>query len=117
MSENLILESEKMVERKEITPLAQALCSARSCGLCKYFEPHRDPETKRVHPSKQGRCGWEMPEITWPLAYRRVGYGYGREQDPPKPYAAGIWKDTDAKSCACYEPNAEIRHGGPETHD
>jgi hypothetical protein len=51
-----------------------------------------------------------MPKITWPLAYRRAGYGYGlnygREQDPPKPYAAGVWKDTDAKTCACFSPNA-----------
>ena len=101
MSENpLILESEKLPERKEITPQP-----GRMCGSCKYFQPYRDPETKRVHPSKHGFCGWEMPQITWPMSYRRLGYGYAREQDPPKPYPTSIWADTDATSCACYDPN------------
>jgi hypothetical protein len=72
------------------------------CGSCKNFIPFRDPKTKRVHPSEQGRCGWEMPKITWPLAYRIKGYGYGRFEDPPIPFAGGVWNYTNAESCACH---------------
>ena len=73
------------------------------CGTCKYFEPYRDSDTHRIHPSRAGRCGWKMPEIKWPLAYRLSGYGTVAK-DPPHPYSAEVWKDTDAKTCACYEP-------------
>ena len=77
------------------------------CGNCKHYEPHRDSETGRVHPSKEGRCGWPLPKTKWPLAYRRAGYVYGRECDPSPPYAVGVWKTTNAGTCACFLPNAQ----------
>jgi hypothetical protein len=81
--------------------LAAAPCSA-ICGNCTHYEPHRDSQTGRVHPSKKGRCKWK-PNIKWAMAYRINGFG-GREQDPMV-YPVGVWKHTDAKTCACFSPN------------
>ena len=72
----------------------------QTCGTCRHYEPHRDPVTKRIRPSMPGACGWR-PEVTWSMAYRRSGYG-SIERDP-KVYPVDVWKNTDAKTCACYE--------------
>lgn len=85
-------------------------CSA-ICGNCNHYEPHRDSQTGRIHPSKQGRCGWK-PNIKWAMAYRRNGYGW-REQDPMV-YPVGVWNHTDAKTCACFSPNAELSDSRPK---
>ena len=87
--------------------LGDAPCSA-ICGNCTHYHPHRDSQTGRVHPSKQGRCGWK-PNIKWPMVYRRNGYGW-REQDPLVYPVGGVWKHTDAKTCACFSPNPKRRH-------
>lgn len=71
------------------------------CGDCSHFLPYRDPQTGRIHPTKQGRCGWK-PNIKWSMAYRRNGFG-SREEDPivsPGP----VWKHTNAKTCGCFSP-------------
>jgi hypothetical protein len=81
--------------------LGAAPCLA-ICGNCKHYEPYRDSQTGREHPSKQGRCGWK-PNINWPMAYRRKGYGWGEQV--PLLYPVGVWPDTDASSCACFSPN------------
>lgn len=33
------------------------------CGICKYFEPTRNPETGRPMPSKPGKCTYK---VSWP---------------------------------------------------
>jgi hypothetical protein len=83
--------------------LADEANARLECGNCSHYEPYRDSQTGRVHPSKQGRCGWK-PNIKWAMAYRRNGFGW-REQDPTV-YPVGVWKHTDAKTCACFSPNA-----------
>lgn len=86
------------------------------CGHCVHFQPYRDEVTKRVHPSKRGRCGWK-PTIQWAMAYRRSGYNYGREQDPVI-YPCAVWKHTDAATCACFveRKGAVERKGDDGTH-
>lgn len=42
----------------QLEPQAQTPV-VKICGNCRHFRPHVDPVTKRVHPSKLGRCGWE----------------------------------------------------------
>lgn len=74
------------------------------CGNCTHYEPHRDSQTGRVHPSKQGRCVWK-PNLKWPMAYRRNGYGC-HEQDPII-CPVKVWKHTDAKTCACFSPKGK----------
>lgn len=91
------------------TPVGQSLGAAplsAICGNCNLYEPHRDSQTGRVHPSKEGRCGWK-PNIKWSMAYRRNGFGWP-DQDPIV-YPVGVWKNTDAKTCACFSPNGN-RH-------
>jgi hypothetical protein len=82
--------------------------SALHCGNCIHYQPYHDSQTGRIHPTKQGRCGWKL-NIKWPMAYRRTGYGW-REEDPMM-YPVGVWKHTDAKTCACFSPNVERTHG------
>jgi len=71
------------------------------CGNCKHFQPYRDPATNHIHPTKKGRCGWR-PDIKWPMAFRRAGLG--RQEEDPRIYPVSVWKDTDAKTCACFSP-------------
>ena len=87
------------METLELTAEVAATPAPAVCGNCKFFEPHLGFKTKRVHPSKEGRCGWK-PNIKWALAYRRNGYGW-QEQDP-RLNAVGVWKWTDATTCACF---------------
>lgn len=88
--------TQEVVEHAASPPVSQI------CGNCKHFVPYRDQQTQRVHPSKKGRCGWS-PNIKWPMAYRRCGYG-SHEQDPLV-FPVGVWKYTNAKTCACFSPN------------
>lgn len=92
--------------KQPASPPLPAPAGSAICGNCKHYEPHRDSQTRRVHTSKQGRCGWK-PNIKWAMAYRRNGYGC-REQDPMV-YPVGVWKNTDAKTCACFSPNKDMR--------
>ena len=40
----------------------------KTCKDCIHFRPYRDPDTKRIHPSKKGECGWQHGIEHWPLA-------------------------------------------------
>jgi hypothetical protein len=83
------------------------------CGECRFFLPHRDTHTNRIHPSKRGACGWKPPKHKWPMAYRKAAHSF-REEDPRGPYPMPVWKHTNAKTCACFLPNvaSEPRPGG-----
>ena len=73
----------------------------KTCGNCRHFKPYVDQATKRVHPSKPGRCGWEhgvglpMPivsfggETVWDAIIRHGMISPGRWQD--------------AQDCKCWE--------------
>jgi hypothetical protein len=80
----------------------------KTCGSCEHFRPYVDEQTKRVHPSKRGECGWK-PGIVWPMAFRHNGYGY---QTDPRIIPVGVWPDTNAEGCACFSKTSRLKGGG-----
>lgn len=91
--DTLTLESEKV-------PTPTHVAVKPVCGACVHYQPHRDIQTGRVHPSKPGRCGWEMPEFEWPIAY--ICRAWGRDQLPSF-NPSYVYRDTNAAACKCFK--------------
>lgn len=67
------------------------------CMTCKFADWKRTA-AGRLHPDGQGRCRWQMPEITLPKAFYYVGY-----HSTPKPSGGQIErKHDDERECAAW---------------
>lgn len=71
--------------------------TTRTCKDCVHFRPYRDPDTKRIHPSKKGACGWHHGIEHWPMSIvGTVGHEpwIGRNR---------VFDTTNASKCKCFE--------------
>ena len=78
----------------------------KTCKDCIHFRPYRDHDTKRIHQSKKGECGWQHGIEHWPLSIVRCGV-------VPWLSRVGVWDTTDATECRCFhwKPGAEPNEG------
>ena len=67
-----------------------------TCGDCVHFLPHRDPVTRRIHPSKPAECAWRPPQIKWPQCYDTRGLF--------APYRSTTWAQRPASHCPQFSP-------------
>ena len=76
------------------------------CLTCKLAEWHKTKDG-RLHPDKQGRCGWKPPYIPTPAAWY-WGTGYGSELRQPVPQWGHIARSTlyPVTKCETYEGKA-----------
>lgn len=56
----------------------------------------------RLHPDKQGRCGWTWLPPPIPYAF---SFSYGHNGEPPKPNGGYIERGRELRrDCVCYVP-------------
>ncbi len=83
----------------ESPPEPAAESVMKTCGKCVHFAPHTDPFTKRVHPSKAGKCEWRP--AAWPMCVLRAVWGAPALL--PSLTRTTIYRGTNAADCQCFK--------------
>ena len=85
----------------QLEPQAQTPV-VKTCGNCRHFRPHVDKVTKRVHPSKPGRCGWEHG-VGWPMPMARRFAGDTVWEAVCRLGSAPVFAMECADGCKCWD--------------
>lgn len=88
----------------------------KCCGTCALWIPYRDPDTKRIHPTERGQCGWDSGIIwpdEWPNAYYIACYVF--PTPPAHPKAKSMYAHNGCE-CPTWKPKPEKgKKHGPDT--